>query len=115
MISLEQGNLTSSGIPERTHKMDEIQFNKKLNELLKEITMMPESKQKKLKDLADETKKRHKTLKTNIEKVNRSLIDLRICIKYLLFDLEATRRERDKLKAIIENDNDSPNKTEGGM
>jgi len=96
--------------------MNEQEFNIKIKELIKEIVNLPESKQKHLNELAGETQKRHKELNINADTIDRSLTDLRICIKYLIFDLEVTRRERDKLKTIINNnDNDSPNKTEGEM
>lgn len=88
--------------------MDKATFNNKLRELIQEITNLP----------VEETKKRHKAIKDNIDQVAKSLIDLRICLKYLLFDLEATRRERDALKAILNKRNgedDKPNKAEGEM
>lgn len=95
--------------------MDEETFDRRLQELIQEIANLPADKQKQLAPLVKETKERHKTTKANIDKINKSLIDLRICLKYLLFDLEATRRERDQLKTMFENppDNDEPNKANG--
>ncbi|RLC89125.1 MAG: transcriptional regulator [Chloroflexi bacterium] len=101
--------------------MDEDTFNKKLRELIREIASPPADKQKQLAPLVEETKSRHNEIKENVDKVTKSLSDLRICIKYLLFDLEATRRERDRLKNIVDNqppkdaDDDEPNKAEGEM
>jgi len=101
--------------------MDEEAFNKKLRELIREIANLPADKQKQLAPLVEETKARHKQIKEDVGKISRSLNDLRICLKYLLFDLEATRRERDRLKSLLENqppqedDDDKPNKAEGEM
>ena len=99
--------------------MDENEFNKRIIELINEIASLPTDKQKQLKPLVEETKQRHEDIKENIGKINQSITDLRICIKYLLFDLEATKRERNKLKLILDkkssDDNNKPNKADGGI
>ena len=101
--------------------MDEDTFNKRLRELISEIANLPADKQKQLAPLVEETKSRHDKIKENMDKVTKSLGDLRICLKYLLFDLEATRRERDRLKSIVDNqppkdaDDNEPNKAKGDM
>ena len=99
--------------------MDEETFNRRIRELIREIANLPADKQKQLAPLVEETQARHKEIKENVDKVTKSLGDLRICLKYLLFDLEATRRERDRLKAAMDNqppkDDDEPNKAEGEM
>ncbi len=82
--------------------MNDEEFNARLRELITEITNLPKNQQKQLGPLVAETKQRHKDIKENVNKLTKSLIDLRICIKYLLFDLEATRRERDQLKAALD-------------
>jgi len=89
--------------------MNEEVFNKKLRELIREIANLPEDKQKQLAPLVEETKERHEDIKESVSRITKSLGDLRICLKYLLFDLEATRRERDKLKGMLDN---PPPKTE---
>ncbi len=99
--------------------MDENEFNRKLRELIDEIASLPIDKQRQLAPLVEETKQRHIDVKEDVNKINKSIADLRICIKYLLFDLEATKREKDRLKAILHkklSDNDNkPNKAEGKM
>lgn len=84
--------------------MDEETFNQKLKELINMITSLPADQQKKLALLVEETKARHNQIKENMEKITRSLNDLRIGLKYLLFDLEATRQERDRLKNIVDHE-----------
>ena len=82
--------------------MNEAFFKKKLNELVNEIGAMPNSKQKKLILLAKKTQETHKQLKKNVHNLQESLDYLRVSIKYLLFDLEATRRENTYLKKLLE-------------
>ena len=48
--------------------------------------------------VVESTKRRRRILTL----VQEALSQLRLDMKYLVFDLEATRRERDKLKAIVE-------------
>lgn len=48
--------------------------------------------------VVESTKRRRRILTL----VQEALSQLRLDMKYLVFDLEATRRERDRLKAIVE-------------
>ncbi len=43
-----------------------------------------------------------KKLKKSVDKLQESLDYLRICVKYQLFDLEATRRENKYLRKLLE-------------
>lgn len=83
--------------------MNEEMFNDKLRELIREIANLPEDQQKQLAPLVEETKERHNDIQESVSKIAKSLGDLRICLKYTMFDLEATRRERDKWKKIVDN------------
>ncbi len=82
--------------------MDELTFQKKLGELVQEIGTLPESQRKKLELLAEQTKTRHAELKKSVSSLQDSLDYLRLSIKYLLFDLEATRRENSYLRKMLE-------------
>ena len=82
--------------------MDETTFQKKLSELVKEIGTLPESEREKLTVLAEETKQRHRELKKTVCSLHESIDFLRLSIKYLLFDLEATRRENKYLRKMLE-------------
>ncbi len=82
--------------------MNEAFFGKKLNELVNEIGAMPNSQQKRLILLAKKTRETQKQLKKNVHNLQESLDYLRVSIKYLLFDLEATRRENAYLKKLLE-------------
>lgn len=97
--------------------MDEKEFNTKLRELIKEIASLPKEQQKKLAPMIGETVQRHKEVKDDMSKVAQSLTSLRICLKYIMFDLEATRRERDQLRKMLEDkpQEDDPNTASGEM
>jgi len=82
--------------------MDEETFQRKLGELVKEIGTLPATQRKKLELLAQQTKERHEELKKSVSSLQESLDYLRLSIKYLLFDLEATRRENSYLRKMLE-------------
>jgi DNA repair protein RadC len=82
--------------------MDEAVFEKKLNDLVNEIGTIPVAQRKKLISLAQRTKDCHKKLTKSISSLQESLDYLRLSIKYLLFDLEATRRENAYLRKLLE-------------
>ena len=82
--------------------MDEGIFQKKLSELVAEIRALPETERTKLALLAEETKHRHQELKKTVSSLHESIDFLRLSIKYLLFDLEATRRENAYLRKMLE-------------
>ncbi len=68
--------------------MNEALFEKRLNELVYEIGgLMPNPHQKQQKK--------------SVDNLQEPLDYLRISLKYLLFDLEATRRENASLKKLL--------------
>ena len=87
--------------------MDEAIFEKKLNELVKEIGSIPAPQQKKLVMWAKQTHDCHKQLKKSVSNLQESLDYLRVSIKYMLFDLEATRRENTYLRKLLGDNNNS--------
>lgn len=84
--------------------VDEQAFQAKLAELVAEIGTLPEDERAKLEVLANETRQRHEKLKQTVSSLQESLDYLRLAIKYLLFDLEATRRENGYLRKMLEED-----------
>ena len=85
--------------------MDEQNFQKKLAELMGEIATLPKSERDKLESLAQQTQQRHEKLKHTVGSLQESLNHLRLSIKYLVFDLEATRRENQYLRRMLEHQN----------
>lgn len=82
--------------------MDESSLEHKLNELVKEVGGVVDPKYKKLTILAQKAQDSQKKLQQSVDSLQESLNYLRICIKYQLFDLEATRRENMYLRKLLE-------------
>ena len=82
--------------------MSEHEFQTKLAELMGEISTLPASERAKLEKLADDTRQRHERLRQTVTSLQESLDYLRLSIKYLVFDLEATRRENGYLRKMLE-------------
>jgi len=82
--------------------MDETKFQNKLDELMKEIAVLPKDQRAKLNEVAEQTKQRHAKLQKTVHDLQESLDYLRLSIKYLVFDLEATRRENGYLRKLLE-------------
>ncbi len=87
--------------------MNETEFQSKLAELMGEISTLPPTERRKLEKLADESRQRHERLKRTVGSLQESLDYLRLSIKYLVFDLEATRRENNYLRKMLEETHDS--------
>ncbi|HOO15699.1 MAG: hypothetical protein KBH81_06145 [Phycisphaerae bacterium] len=84
--------------------MDEAIFQKKLAELVEQIETLPENERERLRELAAETQERHEQIQNSVRSLQESIDFLRVGIKYVLFDLEATRRENAQLRKMLEND-----------
>ena len=85
--------------------MDEANLADKLNELVNEFGSAADPRGQKLTLLAKKAHESHKELQKSVENMQESLDYLRICIKYQLFDLEATRRENTYLRKLLEEGN----------
>ncbi|MFI4896888.1 MAG: hypothetical protein ACIARR_03590 [Phycisphaerales bacterium JB059] len=82
--------------------MREQEFQTKLGELIRQIGELPEGQRPQFEKLAQETRLRHERMKKTISELQESLDYLRLSVKYLVFDLEATRRENKYLRSLIE-------------
>lgn len=82
--------------------MDEKTFQTKLADLMGEISTLPKAEREKLNQLAAQTRDRHDKMKKTVGELQESLDYLRLSIKYLVFDLEATRRENQYLRQMLE-------------
>jgi len=87
--------------------MDESSLEDKLNELVKEFGDSANPQHRKLAELAEQARANRKKLEKSINSLQESLDYLRVCIKYQVFDLEATRRENEYLKKLLEENNES--------
>lgn len=86
--------------------MNEQDFQHKLAELLKQIDAIPAPHREQLHQMADEARDRHVRLKKTVAELQESLDYLRLSVKYLVFDLEATRRENQYLRKLLEGRNE---------
>ena len=85
--------------------MDEKILEGKLNDLVKELGGVGQPQNAKLAMLAKQAHESQKRLQKSVGCLQESLDYLRICIKYQLFDLEATRRENLYLRKMLEDKN----------
>jgi len=85
--------------------MDESNLEDKLKELVEEFGGMADPHYKKLAMLAKQAQDNHRRLQKSVHTLQESLDYLRICIKYQLFDLEATRRENKALRKMLGENN----------
>ncbi len=89
------------------------QFQDKLAELMGEISTLPEAERAWLTALAARTQQRHDKFHRTVSELQESLDYLRLSIKYLVFDLEATRRENAYLRKMLD-ESDAENNDHGG-
>lgn len=82
--------------------MEETTFEKQLHELLREIGPMSGPSYEKIVNLARQSQQTRENLKQSLGQLQDSLDYLRVSVKYLLFDLEATRRENAYLKSLLQ-------------
>ena len=82
--------------------MNEGTFQRKLAELIAEIGTLPADERGNLDELARQTRTRHKQLQKTVSCLEESIDFVRLSIKYILFDLEATRRENVQLKKMVD-------------
>ena len=82
--------------------VNEETFQRKLSELIAEISTLPAGERGKLELLAEQTRERHRQLKQTVTNLQESIDFVRLSIKYMLFDLEATRRENQELRRLLD-------------
>ncbi len=89
---------------DKTKNADNDQLPIDLNDLISAVQSLPEEHRKTLQNplnrVVEYTKRRRRILNL----IQEALSQLRMDMKYLMFDLEATRRERDAYKDGFESD-----------
>jgi hypothetical protein len=83
-------------------QMNEQEFQSKLGQMLEQINHLPADQKERLASLADEARQRHGRMQKTVTDLQDSLDYLRLSIKYIMFDLEATRRENSYLRKLLE-------------
>ncbi|MDO8140955.1 MAG: hypothetical protein Q6358_05600 [Candidatus Brocadiales bacterium] len=87
--------------------MDEKTFHEKLLDLIEQIKRFPEAKRESLEMLAGELGKKYEDLRKSLVMLQDTLDSLRLNVKYLLFDLEATKKENIALRKKLEEQGNS--------
>jgi len=82
--------------------MNESDFNEKLFEILKETESFSKPEQEKIIKLTHKNRENHVKIQQKLDNLHQSLDHLRLGIKYLIFDLEATRRENAELRKRLD-------------
>ena len=81
--------------------MDEARLADELNELVKQFGGTADPTYKRLVTLAKQAEDNQKELEKSVDFLRESMDYVRVCIKYLLLDIEATRRENDYLRKLL--------------
>lgn len=87
--------------------MDENTFKQQLAALTAKINELPPSEQIKLNDLLQKTCIRRKAIQQNLSRAKSALGDIRLNIKYMIYDMEMTKKE---CQARADNQNNQNNK-----
>jgi hypothetical protein len=85
--------------------MFESNFEKKFQEMINDADL-PLPQREKLFMLARRSKENQKKLQEKFNTLQQSIDYLRLGVKYLIFDLEATRRENQQLREKLSKDNE---------
>ncbi len=78
-------------------------FNSKIAEARERINELPEEQRGPLMAILGETVRRHEEMKNNFARIHEALAEWQLMVKYLIFDREATIRERDDLRRQLGN------------
>ncbi|KKN91213.1 hypothetical protein LCGC14_0220810 [marine sediment metagenome] len=81
--------------------MTEDEFSEIIDKLTKNMRDAIGNSDNILKSISDDPERFSKLMET-VGNIGKSLELFSLATKYLLFDLEATRRERDKLRMLLE-------------
>ncbi len=82
--------------------MSQFSFEKKVNELTEDSGTLPSPQKARILILARKSRQLQRQLEDKLQVLHNSLDYLRLGVKYLIFDLEATRRENAALRKKLE-------------
>jgi hypothetical protein len=95
--------------------MEENVFQEQFSSLLDRISGLPVRERAMLVGLAEDIGGQEQEVARSLNALEQSIDYMRLCVKYLVFDLEATRRENDCLRRLLtEADQSSPEHDESG-
>ena len=101
-MSDPQHAITGSSREDRPQGLGEDQLQPILEALLSQMDTLPEPQRQRLLSAADASRRRHEQLRQTVARLQETLDHLRLSVKYLCFDVEATRRENVYLRHMLE-------------
>lgn len=78
-------------------------FDARISEARQRIDELPEAQRGPLLAALEETIRRHEELKQDFARMREAVDDWQLMVKYLIFDREATIRERNELRRKLGN------------
>ena len=97
------GGFQLGGQKERGGRVvDRQSFKEKLQKLVEEMKQVPDIQRKELEVLTGEIGSKYEEIVTSLKSLQDTLDSLRLEVKYLLFDLDVTKRENATLRKKLE-------------
>ena len=85
---------------------DEHTFDRRMSALLQQLATLPEGLDSSCSE--GDGAARDEKVRTALDNLQSSMDWLRVSVKYLVFDLEATKRDNERLRGLLRGDSDSP-------
>lgn len=82
--------------------MNERNIEERLSRLIEQLQSLPTEYREKLESLCNKDSEQRSLIEETVSKLQDSLDYLRLSVKYMVFDLEATRRENVYLRKLVE-------------
>ena len=82
--------------------MNERNIEERMCRLIEQLQALPAEYRDKLENLCKSDQTQRSQIEENVSKLQDSLDYLRLSVKYMVFDLEATRRENVYLRKLVE-------------
>ncbi|MBT4531159.1 MAG: hypothetical protein HOC27_08130 [Phycisphaerae bacterium] len=82
--------------------MNERNIEERMCRLIEQLQSLPTEYRDKLESLCKNDQDQRSQIEENVSKLQDSLDYLRLSVKYMVFDLEATRRENVYLRKLVE-------------
>ncbi len=87
--------------------MNDSSMDAQLAKVLDNVEGLTAEDRDRIERFANDTRNRHEKMRSTLSELQDSLDHLRLSVKYLVFDLEATRRENQYLRRLIEANGDT--------
>jgi len=95
-------NTTQELTENRENPMNERNIEERICRLIDQLQTLPTEHRDKLEELCRNDQGQRSQIEESVSKLQDSLDYLRLSIKYMVFDLEATRRENIYLRKLVE-------------